>query len=142
MLDALIYTSRALPELTDTELELVLIKSRVRNAARGVTGALLKRGAHIVQYLEGDPEALDATLARIAASPLHADVAVEARIPADRRVFDGWHMGFAGFQALHGRATATDELERLWPGVERAAGNAPAQRLAAYWRDMSGAQAG
>lgn len=131
---ALLYTSTARPELTDTELELILVKSRALNAVRGITGALLKRGERIVQYLEGEPAALERTFARILASPLHHQVTVVERAENVERVFDRWHMGFREFQPLHSRSTSTDDWERTLAGMrEGAAANTPARRLLEQW---------
>lgn len=138
MLHALIYTSQAEPAFTDAELELVLIKSRALNSMRGITGALLKRDRHIVQYLEGAPEAIERTFARIVASPLHRDVAVVARTDDVPRIFDRWHMGFRDFQPLHSRGESTEEWEGVLDHVRRAAtDNAPARRLLEQWDSLA-----
>jgi hypothetical protein len=111
---ALVYESRADERLTDAELEVILIGSRVRNARRGITGVLLKHEDCIVQYLEGEADAIERTFTAIAASPLHHDLRVLARADDVERVFDRWHMGFHGFHALHRRAASTGEwLESL-----------------------------
>ena len=55
MIDALLYESRADERLTDAELEVILIGSRLRNARRGITGALLRDGDRIVQYSKASP---------------------------------------------------------------------------------------
>lgn len=130
---ALLYESRADERLTDTELEVILIGSRVRNARRGITGVLLKRGERIVQYLEGESAAIDRTFDAIAASSLHREVTLLERVGDVERIFDRWHMGFHGFHADHRRAASTgewlDSLERLRPGP----GNPALDRLVAFW---------
>ena len=134
MLDALVYESRADPRLTDAELEVVLIGSRVRNARRGITGVLLKHDDRIVQYLEGPPEALDRMLLAIGNSPLHHDLAVLARTPAPDRLFDRWHMGFHGFVGDHRRAASTDAwLESLDSVRARRGANPAIDALVARW---------
>lgn len=119
MIDSLVYTSRAAPELTDTELELVLIRSRTLNAMRGLTGVLLKAGDDIIQYLEGPPGALERTFERIEASPLHRDVRVLGRASGIERVFGQWHMGFRDFQRQHQRMASTDEWAAALPLARR-----------------------
>jgi hypothetical protein len=47
MLQALLYESRADARLTDAELEVVLIGSRVRNARRGITGAMVAPNSRV-----------------------------------------------------------------------------------------------
>ena len=134
MIDALLYRSRADERLTDTELEVILIGSRVRNARRGITGALLRDGDRIVQYIEGEPAAIERTLAAIEGSPLHHDLAVLERASGIERVFDRWHMGFRGFHADHRRAASTGEWVDSLAGVrDRTRANAPLARLVALW---------
>lgn len=134
MLQALLYESRADARLTDAELEVVLIGSRVRNARRGITGVLLKRDDRIAQYLEGEPEAIERTFAAIAASPLHHDVTVLDRLDGVDRIFDRWHMGFHGFHADHRRAVSTDEWIGSLQAVREAHGtNRALDRLVACW---------
>ncbi|MFC0676746.1 BLUF domain-containing protein [Lysobacter korlensis] len=137
MLDAIVYTSRATEALTDTELELVLLRSRTLNAARGLTGALLKRGDTIVQYLEGEPEALGRTFARIAQSPLHQDVNTVARATGVDRHFTTWHMGFRDFQRHHLRDASTTEWIAAVPAIEDVEpGNAALVRLVELWHEL------
>lgn len=141
MVTALVYSSQANPSLTDTELELILIRSRVLNAARGITGALLKRGAGIVQYLEGDAAAIDRTFGRIAASPFHREIRVLARAAPVDRQFASWHMAFHDFQRQHQRMDATGHWLDVVPAARAAArGNAPLSVLMDWW-DGSGSEA-
>ena len=140
MIDALLYESRADERLTDAELEVILIGSRVRNARRGITGALLRDGDRIVQYLEGEPAAIERTLGAIQASPLHHDLAVIERATGVERAFDRWYMGFRGFHADHRRAAATGEwVDSLALVRDRTEGNAPLARLVALWDEFEAA---
>ena len=134
MIDALVYRSRARPSLTDTELELILIRSRVLNEMRGLTGALIKQDHEIVQYLEGPAEALDRTFARIAASPHHEEIEVLERACDVERQFDTWHMGFVEFQRQHERSSATAHwVERLYSVRDASAHNRPLAVLVERW---------
>lgn len=143
MLNALVYRSVATPALTDTELDVVLLHSRTLNAIRGLTGALLKSGPVIVQYLEGAPDAVERTFAQIAASPLHRDVEVLERAQGVQPHFEVWHMGFCDFQRQHHRDVASREWHAVVDNARaRAAGNPPLARLVECWDDfMSRAQA-
>ncbi|HZX81048.1 MAG TPA: BLUF domain-containing protein [Lysobacter sp.] len=139
MIDALLYESRADERLSDAELEVILIGSRVRNARRGITGALLRDRDRIVQYLEGEPAAIERTLAAIDASPLHHDLAVIERASGIERAFDRWHMGFRGFHADHRRAASTGEwVDSLAAVRGRTAGNPALARLIALWDEFGG----
>lgn len=146
MLDALVYTSRATEALTDAELDVILLRSRTLNAMRGLTGALLKRDDVVVQYLEGEPQALERTFARIAQSPLHRDLKVEARASGVRRQFTTWHMGFRDFQRHHRRDEATAEWITAAPDAQSIdPHNAALLRLLELWHELGdprGAQNG
>lgn len=138
MLDALVYTSRATPALTDAELEVVLLHSRTLNAMRGITGALLKRGDAIVQYLEGEPSQLARTLPAIVHSPLHRDMVVQARASGVARRFDTWHMGFCDFQSRHQRDTATGQwIDALPDAATIEPGNPALARLVVLWHELA-----
>jgi hypothetical protein len=126
---ALLYESRAEPRLTDTELEIVLIGSRVRNARRAITGVLLKQDDRIVQYLEGDADAVSRTFEAISASPLHREVTVLARGDGARRVFDRWHMGFFELHSLAARDRATEAWGQARPDAGDVAADSPLARL-------------
>ena len=130
---ALVYESRADERLTDTELEVILIVSRVRNARRGITGVLLKHGDRIVQYLEGERAAIDRTFDAIAGSALHRDVTVVERADGVERVFDRWHMGFHGHQAQHSRSASTGEWLESLALLRELPGNPVLDRLVARW---------
>lgn len=139
MLDALVYTSRATPALDDAELEIVLLRSRTLNEMRGITGALLKRGDDIVQYLEGEPRQLDRTLPSILRSPLHRDVVIHARASGVARRFGTWHMGFRDFQSRHARDEATAQwVSALPPAGTIEPGNPALARLVALWGEFAG----
>lgn len=134
MIDAIVYRSHARPSLTETELELILIRSRVINEMRGITGALIKQGSEIVQYLEGPSEAVDRTISRIAASPHHEALEVLARAQDVERQFDTWHMGFVDFQRQHERAASTERwVDRLPAARDVGVRNPPLAVLLAQW---------
>ncbi|WP_407908521.1 BLUF domain-containing protein [Lysobacter claricitrinus] len=138
MLDTLVYESRADARLTDAELEVILIGSRVRNGRRGITGALLKRDARILQLIEGPTAEIERTFAAIAASPLHHDVRVLRRETGLDRVFDRWHMGFYDFQTLHGRSDSTDAWLRALPALQVQASTNPVLAvLLERWNEVS-----
>jgi hypothetical protein len=137
MPDALIYTSRAMPLLTEAVLDGVLVRSRTANALRGLTGVLMRRDALIVHYLEGEAGALERTMARIAASPLHGDIALLARSHGVQRVFDGFPLAFHDFAAdptARGAAAWTGALQRVEHDAPR---NTPAQLLLTHWLSMA-----
>ncbi|WP_162823852.1 BLUF domain-containing protein [Lysobacter sp. TY2-98] len=138
MLNALVYESQADPRLTDAELEVILIGSRVRNARRDITGALLKRDVRILQMIEGPTDTIARTFEAIAASPLHRDVRVLHRASGLERVFDRWHMGFFDFQSLHGRGASTATWVDTLPQLQTdAAKNPVLATLLERWAEIT-----
>jgi hypothetical protein len=70
----------------------ILTVSRRNNLQVGVSGILLQRGRRFLQALEGEPDAVNATVARIRADPRHiAIVALSERVVAER-AFGDWAM--------------------------------------------------
>lgn len=90
-----LYVSTATRELATPELLTLLKKTRTNNQAHGLTGMLLYRGGNFMQALEGPPDLVDATLARIRADPRHIDVTVITDAVEPARHFAQWQMGFA-----------------------------------------------
>lgn len=135
--DALTYSSRADASLSDAELEIILLRSRALNAARGLTGVLVKSDHSILQYLEGPAPALERTLGAIEGSSFHVGLRVLARASHVSRVFDRWHMGFATFQRSHGRMSANEawleSLEAIRAGADD---NQALQALLDGWDTM------
>ncbi|GAA3601095.1 hypothetical protein GCM10022223_15960 [Kineosporia mesophila] len=99
----LLYISQAVVDLTETEMEAFLGRSRERNAQADITGILLHihdgpvgdepfRAAFFVQSLEGPQEAVEQTYERIRADMLHTDLTVVHRGQRESRSFAGWRM--------------------------------------------------
>ena len=138
MLDALVYESHADPSLTDTELEVILIGSRVRNARRGITGALLKRDTRILLLPDGPGLDVERTCAASAASPFHDHVRVLHRANGLDRVFDRWHMGFFDYQSLHARAAGTNAWLDTLPQLDaQARANPVLAALLERWKAIT-----
>ncbi len=93
-----VYVSRNLvPEPTaDSELERILDRARHRNAALGVTGALLFSDDCFAQALEGPAPAVETVFEAIQRDPRHADVVVLEAAPVRAREFGAWSMAYAG----------------------------------------------
>jgi len=91
----LLYVSAARIDLTDTDLQSILVASRLNNARDGLSGLLLYGNDSFVQVLEGEEAALDACYARIATDTRHSSLIGLMRFEVDRRLFTGWSMGYA-----------------------------------------------
>lgn len=123
----LYYTSRAAP-LDDAALVALLDHARRRNAARGVTGALLHGDGRFLQVLEGPADEVHSLYARIARDPRHDACRLLWDRPVAHRDFAGWTMGFsplsrARLAALDGYVDFfADDFDLA--GFQRAAGAA------------------
>ena len=68
--------------------------SRVRNAARGITGILLYQDGSFLHLIEGPEEAADALFAKIGNDSRHTEVTLISRRDIAARNFADWEMGF------------------------------------------------
>ncbi len=88
------YVSSATLPMSLADLESILARSRGRNAADGVSGALIYSDGSFVQYIEGPQAGLEATWARIQNSRLHRQIIELLDEPVAVRSFADWHMGY------------------------------------------------
>jgi hypothetical protein len=100
MLIHLGYVSTATAPLPRAELMELLAQARADNARNQITGMLVYQGGHFLQVLEGQAEAVRATMERIRQDPRHDRIALLFEEPVAAREFPDWRMGF---QALDGR---------------------------------------
>ena len=100
----LIYLSRntilGSNENVHQEIEQILAISRQRNAASGITGALMFNRKCFAQVLEGVHDQIQETFERIQCDSRHADVVVLDFGPVDTRRFSRWSMGYIGYNTL------------------------------------------
>jgi len=98
MLRSLVYVSRSLVPDTDASsmiADIVAVGSE-RNAACGVTGALVYSGNHFAQLLEGPDTAVERLLTSIRADGRHTDLLVVRDTEVEERQFDGWGLAYNG----------------------------------------------
>lgn len=93
-LEAVAYTSSAIPGVTDTMLEALLIDARRKNEELGVTGVLLLHDGSFFQYFEGPTPAVEQVYNRIRLSKLHRGIIELLHEPIEQRSFGNWLMGF------------------------------------------------
>ena len=94
-LHAMAYVSSAHGQMTDAELQHLLQQARANNQREGVTGVLLHADGNFVQYIEGQPEALQRVYAVIRADRKHRGLLVLFSGPVSARAFSGWTMAYA-----------------------------------------------
>lgn len=92
LLRQVFYVSRSLADAR--EVETLVAHARERNRAHAITGALMFTGGHFAQWIEGPPQDLQATLARIESDRRHDAVTRLLEGDSAQRRFDGWTMAF------------------------------------------------
>jgi hypothetical protein len=117
----LIYSSEATAEMTRPDLEQMLEDSRLRNAKRNITGALVFSDGVFLQVLEGQKDDVDDLMDRIRRDPRHRDVTVILEEETDARIFPTWRMAcvnprpeeVAAWTGLEGATSIEGVLETL-----------------------------
>jgi hypothetical protein len=97
---SLAYFSSAARGVDVADLGLILQQSQRNNARAGVTGLLCHYDGSFLQFLEGEPEAVDTVLERISADPRHQQILIVHRQPITARAFADWSMGLVEMAGL------------------------------------------
>ncbi|MEH3045865.1 BLUF domain-containing protein [Sphingomonas adhaesiva] len=88
----IIYASRVSRPLASAELALLCEVATDRNLADGITGLFLFDGLRFLQAIEGEREAVEATMGRIARDVRHHEIDYVQRIHVGEREFPRWSM--------------------------------------------------
>ena len=89
----IIYASAATKDLIQSEeIDRLISKAVANNSKYNITGVLLYRSGIFIQLLEGDPESVEATFAKIKIDSRHSNVTEVARILNGSRIFPEWSM--------------------------------------------------
>ena len=91
----LIYTSRSCIHADAVEMDAILTVSTARNREADVTGMLWSDGTNFAQILEGDWDAVGATMTRLRADPRHTNIDVVFDREVTTRQFGNWAMTLA-----------------------------------------------
>lgn len=91
-LHKLIYVSSASKLFMPEELDLLMSKSRFKNAHFGVTGCLIYHQGNILQYLEGSKASIDFIYGSIVMDSRHSGIQRLCYGPVDQRSFSDWTM--------------------------------------------------
>lgn len=131
----IVYSSEASTPMQTDDLEEILGHARSRNAARGITGALVYAEGLFLQILEGDRAEVEDLMARIRRDVRHETVVVlrEGEIPLP--MFGHWKMAYV---------SATPQQVARWAGLGAGAGTPESpnpngedeQRTAQFARDI------
>ncbi len=87
-----IYASVAEEGTSEENVADIVEQAEAANSRAGITGALVFDGKRFCQLLEGDEQAVMATLERIYGDTRHRDIDVIGSSPATERRFPGWAM--------------------------------------------------
>ena len=90
-----IYASVATAKFDRPSMEALLMRSRERNVARGLTGMLLYTGDNFFQVLEGEETVVETLYETIHRDTRHTKVTKVIQEPIARRAFGSWTMGLA-----------------------------------------------
>lgn len=84
------------------DLNAILAASQRNNEKAGITGALIFDTLWFIQILEGERDAVSATLRRIMGDKRHDAVTIMDCRPVEARLFGNWWMGFAMLRGDNG----------------------------------------
>tara|TARA_B100000686_G_scaffold342298_1_gene421175 strand:- start:1177 stop:1608 length:432 start_codon:yes stop_codon:yes gene_type:complete len=97
---SILYISRASESCDKAAIQQILQSSRQNNQINAITGILIHKSPHFLQYLEGPPEAVGELYEKIESDDRHDSVKVISRSEIDNRIFSNWEMGFASEEDL------------------------------------------
>lgn len=92
LIGCLTYQSRASAPPSDSELNDLVARARLRNQSVGVTGMLLYEDGRFLQTLEGPPEGLGTVWRSIQQDERHQDIEVLTEHYVEARLFSDWDL--------------------------------------------------
>ncbi|MEM7790039.1 MAG: BLUF domain-containing protein [Verrucomicrobiota bacterium] len=104
----IIYISAAVENFKINDLEKLLIRTRLKNEEREITGIILYVEGNIMQVIEGQKDVVESLFIDIENDCRHRHVTVMARERIERRDFAQFAMGF--------KRTHKNQIERRLPG--------------------------
>ena len=90
----IIYMSRGVRPMSETDLRTLLQQARSENERQGITGALVYGDGQFMQIIEGEESVLATLYAKLLQDPRHINVVKLADKQVLRRSFEDWSMGF------------------------------------------------
>lgn len=89
------YSSHSVRPMTSEDCKAILRSARANNERNGITGFLAYAlDGTFVQILEGDPDVVETTYARISNDPRHYGITKLLDTHEEERLFADWSMGF------------------------------------------------
>lgn len=98
MIFSLFYVSECTvpPANVDRAIDEIVLVSRMRNSALGITGALLFSGSHFAQFLEGAEQDVRSVMRSIARDVRHRDVVTLLEEQEAAPQFASWSLAYTG----------------------------------------------
>lgn len=90
----LLYVSKAVEEISYSDLKNILVTAQARNQKEQITGILIFRDGLFLQLLEGEKETVKKILGRIIQDPRHTHLKVLSESFAPKRIFKNWPMAY------------------------------------------------
>jgi hypothetical protein len=114
----LLYRSAETYELDGDSMIKLLVDARGNNRRLGVTGLLIHRHGHFMQYLEGDHEQVHALYNVIARDTRHTDIKVLGHGQQQTRLFPRWKMAYAEAPMLESGVSPLDGVQSDLQAIE------------------------
>ena len=98
MLVELLYCSVSVaPDLTNADLDRILVSARRRNLTQDITGMMIYHRGEFVQILEGEKKSIENVYEKfICTDTRHTAINKVLVIAITHRSFSEWSMGFVG----------------------------------------------
>ena len=90
----LIYCSKAVSDISETDIANILQTARSFNSKNNITGCLLYYKHEFVQILEGEKSIIKTLYSAIEKDPRHNRVTLLAEGEKQERFFDNWNMAY------------------------------------------------
>lgn len=90
----IIYVSKALEDISYSDLKRILQSSKKHNKDNDITGILIFRDGLFLQFLEGDKSKVFSTISRIITDQRHNHFKVISERFSAKRTFNSWPMAF------------------------------------------------
>ena len=118
MIRCISYISKTTSAWSKDEIQDLVNRSQVKNAAMGISGRLFYLDARFIQVLEGSTASVSPLFQKIMADPRHRQVVTLLDRPIEQRAFPDWSMELVEGDDLSegdlaGLRTALDGLERV-----------------------------
>ena len=90
----ILYTSAAHKDLTESDIDQILMNARRNNELHGLTGVLIYKSGVFCQLLEGDHADITKVYGKICQDTRHTNITTLYSSSADERIFKDWSMAF------------------------------------------------